>query len=109
MLGLASLQPTTSRHSPPASTGFGIIPIASQDAGIAPERWNFAFYAAQQIVHRISFSYPRDTAGNRPAPRAYLPDHVTPSAALASVVNAWKNAGDWPIKSPERVNAVAAA
>jgi len=24
MLGLASLQPTTSRHSPPASTGFGI-------------------------------------------------------------------------------------
>ena len=30
MLGLASLQPTTSRHSPPASPGFGIIQRGGQ-------------------------------------------------------------------------------
>jgi len=35
MLGLASLQPTTSRHSPPASTGFGIRLILPLAAAIA--------------------------------------------------------------------------
>ena len=86
----------------------GLIPIACQDARIAPERWNFAFDAEQQISMASASPVPRH-GRQRPVPRAYLPGHVTPSAALASVINAWKNAGDWPIKSPERVNAVAAA